>query len=167
LMKHRDVAVILATGGMGLVRAAYSAGKPAYGVGPGNAPAFIERTANVKKAVHDCHYRQDVRQRRALFFREFRRSGRADRRGREAGVRGSGRLLHEQGRTDAVARLLVTPQAPAQSGPRRQGPPFISPGSPGLRCRRRHACSWRRSTGSAASIPYRSRSCARFFLITS
>ena len=53
LMKHRDVAVILATGGMGLVRAAYSAGKPAYGVGPGNAPAFIERTANVKKAVRD------------------------------------------------------------------------------------------------------------------
>src|ERR1700722_1940717 len=53
LMKHRDVAVILATGGMGLVRAAYSAGKPAYGVGPGNAPAFIERTANIKKAVRD------------------------------------------------------------------------------------------------------------------
>src|SRR5215813_4365854 len=53
LMKHREVAVILATGGMGLVRAAYSAGKPAYGVGPGNAPAFIERTANVRKAVHD------------------------------------------------------------------------------------------------------------------
>src|SRR5438045_3965879 len=53
LMKHRDVSVILATGGMGLVRAAYSAGKPAYGVGPGNAPAFIERTANVRKAVHD------------------------------------------------------------------------------------------------------------------
>src|SRR5881296_3699930 len=53
LMKQRDVAVILATGGMGLVRSAYSAGKPAYGVGPGNAPAFIERTANVKKAVRD------------------------------------------------------------------------------------------------------------------
>src|SRR5438477_8676907 len=53
LMKHRDVAVILATGGMGLVRAAYSAGKPAYGVGPGNAPAFIERTADLVKAVRD------------------------------------------------------------------------------------------------------------------
>ena len=53
LMKHRDVAVILATGGMGLVRAAYSAGKPAYGVGPGNAPAFIERSADVPKAVRD------------------------------------------------------------------------------------------------------------------
>lgn len=53
LMKAREVAVILATGGMGLVRAAYSAGKPAYGVGPGNAPAYIERTADLPKAVRD------------------------------------------------------------------------------------------------------------------
>jgi acetaldehyde dehydrogenase (acetylating) len=53
LMKHRDVAVILATGGMGLVRAAYSAGKPAYGVGPGNAPAYVERTADLRKAASD------------------------------------------------------------------------------------------------------------------
>lgn len=53
LMKARETAVILATGGMGLVRAAYSAGKPAYGVGPGNAPAYIERSADVAKAVGD------------------------------------------------------------------------------------------------------------------
>jgi acetaldehyde dehydrogenase (acetylating) len=53
LMHQRDVAVILATGGMGLVRAAYSAGKPAYGVGPGNAPAYIERSADIPKAVAD------------------------------------------------------------------------------------------------------------------
>jgi acetaldehyde dehydrogenase (acetylating) len=53
LMKAKETAVILATGGMGLVRAAYSAGKPAYGVGPGNAPAFIERSADVPKAVRD------------------------------------------------------------------------------------------------------------------
>ena len=53
LMKAREVAVILATGGMGLVRAAYSAGKPAYGVGPGNAPAYIESTADLPKAVRD------------------------------------------------------------------------------------------------------------------
>jgi acetaldehyde dehydrogenase (acetylating) len=53
LMKARETAVILATGGMGLVRAAYSAGKPAYGVGPGNAPAYIERTADLGKAVRD------------------------------------------------------------------------------------------------------------------
>jgi acetaldehyde dehydrogenase (acetylating) len=53
LMKARETAVILATGGMGLVRAAYSAGKPAYGVGPGNAPAYIERSADLAKAVND------------------------------------------------------------------------------------------------------------------
>jgi acetaldehyde dehydrogenase (acetylating) len=53
LMKHKKTAVILATGGPGLVRAAYSSGKPAFGVGPGNVPVFIERTANVEKAVGD------------------------------------------------------------------------------------------------------------------
>ena len=53
LMRRPEVGVILATGGIGLVRAAYSSGKPAYGVGPGNVPAFIERTADVRKAVAD------------------------------------------------------------------------------------------------------------------
>src|SRR5467141_1327722 len=53
LMKHKQTAVILATGGIGLVRAAYSSGKPAFGVGPGNVPVFIERTADVPKAVQD------------------------------------------------------------------------------------------------------------------
>ena len=110
LMKHRDVAVILATGGMGLVRAAYSAGKPAYGVGPGNAPAYIERTADVKRAVRDviigktfdngvlCSSEnsvvvddviaEDTRQ-------EFQRQG--------------GYFLSTS-EMDAVARVLVTPQ---------------------------------------------------------
>lgn len=53
LMKHKRTAVILATGGIGLVRAAYSSGKPAFGVGPGNVPVFIERSAEVPKAVQD------------------------------------------------------------------------------------------------------------------
>ena len=53
LMKHKKTAVILATGGIGLVRAAYSSGKPAFGVGPGNVPVFIERSADVEKAVSD------------------------------------------------------------------------------------------------------------------
>ncbi len=53
LMRRSEVGVILATGGTGLVRAAYGSGKPAYGVGPGNVPAFIERTADVRKAVAD------------------------------------------------------------------------------------------------------------------
>ena len=53
LMRRPEVGVILATGGTGLVRAAYGSGKPAYGVGPGNVPTFIERTADVRKAVAD------------------------------------------------------------------------------------------------------------------
>lgn len=53
LMKHKLTAVILATGGIGLVRAAYSSGKPAFGVGPGNVPVYIDRSANIKKAVAD------------------------------------------------------------------------------------------------------------------
>lgn len=51
LMKHRDIALILATGGSGMVRAAYSSGTPAIGVGPGNGPAYIEKTADVAQAV--------------------------------------------------------------------------------------------------------------------
>ncbi|MBV6521363.1 MAG: Aldehyde-alcohol dehydrogenase [Gemmatimonadaceae bacterium] len=53
LMRHRETAVILATGGSDMVRAVYTSGKPAYGVGPGNVPAIIERTAIVDKAVAD------------------------------------------------------------------------------------------------------------------
>jgi acetaldehyde dehydrogenase (acetylating) len=53
LMKHKQTALILATGGIGLVRAAYSSGKPAFGVGPGNVPVFVERTADVPVAVQN------------------------------------------------------------------------------------------------------------------
>ncbi len=53
LMKNRLTAVILATGGIGLVRAAYSSGKPAFGVGPGNVPVFVERTADIPTAVQN------------------------------------------------------------------------------------------------------------------
>ena len=51
LMKHKDTSLILATGGEAMVKAAYSSGTPAIGVGPGNGPAFIERSADVKMAV--------------------------------------------------------------------------------------------------------------------
>ncbi len=56
LMKHRRTSVILVTGGHAMVRAAYSSGKPAFGVGPGNVPAFIDRSADVPKAVADVVY---------------------------------------------------------------------------------------------------------------
>jgi acetaldehyde dehydrogenase (acetylating) len=110
LMKHRDVAVILATGGMGLVRAAYSAGKPAYGVGPGNAPAFIERTADVRKAVRDvitgktfdngvlCSSENSVVVDEPVAS-EVRRE-----------FESQGGYFLSTGEMDALARMLVTPQ---------------------------------------------------------
>ncbi len=110
LMKHRDVAVILATGGMGLVRAAYSAGKPAYGVGPGNAPCYIERTADLPKAANDicigktfdngvlCSSPNSVVVDESV----------AEESRREFQARGA--YFLNQSETDALARLLVTPQ---------------------------------------------------------
>ena len=53
LMNHPGVATILATGGNAMVKAAYSCGKPALGVGAGNVPAYMEKTCNVRQAVND------------------------------------------------------------------------------------------------------------------
>lgn len=53
LMNHPKISLILATGGSGMVKSAYSSGKPALGVGPGNVPCYIEKSANVHQAVND------------------------------------------------------------------------------------------------------------------
>ncbi len=53
LMNHPGVNVVLATGGPGMVKSAYSTGKPALGVGPGNAPCYVDKTANIKSACND------------------------------------------------------------------------------------------------------------------
>ena len=53
LMNHPDVKLILATGGTGMVKSAYSCGKPALGVGPGNVPCYINKSANLKTTVND------------------------------------------------------------------------------------------------------------------
>jgi acetaldehyde dehydrogenase (acetylating) len=110
LMRHPDVAVILATGGMGLVRAAYSAGKPAYGVGPGNAPSYVERTADLRKAASDimvgktfdngvlCSSPNSVVVDEAVAG-ELRRECEA-----------LGAYFMNAEETDALARALVTPQ---------------------------------------------------------
>src|SRR5260370_13585259 len=50
-MKHHRTGVILSTGGSGIVRAAYSSGKPAFGVGPGNVPVLLDKSADVEEAV--------------------------------------------------------------------------------------------------------------------
>lgn len=53
LMNHDGIATILATGGNAMVKAAYSCGKPALGVGAGNVPAYVEKSANIRQAAHD------------------------------------------------------------------------------------------------------------------
>lgn len=116
LMKHKKTAVILATGGIGLVRAAYSSGKPAFGVGPGNVPVFIERTADVAKAVRDiltstcfdngtiCASEQSVvvdAPVEAEVREQFRQQG--------------GHFLNPA-EADAVAKVLLTPQRTLNAG---------------------------------------------------
>ena len=110
LMRQKGVRVILATGGMGLVRAAYSAGKPAYGVGPGNAPAYIERSADVKKAVADiltgktfdngllCSSENSVVVDEAIAAEV------------KAAFLAQGAYFLSAAEADALARVLVTPQ---------------------------------------------------------
>src|SRR4051812_19344810 len=110
LMKQRETAVILATGGMGLVRAAYSAGKPAYGVGPGNAPCYIEQSADLRKAASDivtgktfdngvlCSSPNSVVVDEAV-AEESRRQFQAH-----------GSYFMNAAEMDALARVLVTPQ---------------------------------------------------------
>lgn len=116
LMKHKQTAVILATGGIGLVRAAYSSGKPAFGVGPGNVPVFVERTADVSKAARDiltgtcfdngtiCASEQSVvvdAPIEAALREQFRLQG--------------GHFL-SAAEADAVAKVLLTPQRTLNSG---------------------------------------------------
>lgn len=110
LMKHEVVSVIIATGGSAMVKAAYSAGKPALGVGPGNVPVFIERTADVRQAVKDilnsksfdngmiCASEQAIIVDRPIH----------DEAVSELGKQGAYFLTAEE--TDKVARLIMTPK---------------------------------------------------------
>src|SRR5687768_15015442 len=116
LMQHKRTAVILATGGIGLVRAAYSSGKPAFGVGPGNVPVFIERSADASKAVSDiltgtcfdngtiCASEQSVVVDAPLeneVREQFRNQG--------------GHFLNEA-EAEAVAKVLLTPERTLNAG---------------------------------------------------
>ena len=66
LMNHPGVATILATGGPGMVQAAYSCGKPALGVGPGNVPCYIEKIGRPAPRLHRPDDVQNLRQRHDL-----------------------------------------------------------------------------------------------------
>jgi len=110
LMRCRDTGVILATGGIGLVRAAYSSGKPAYGVGPGNVPAYIHQSADVPKAARDvmngktfdngtlCSSEQSIVCDEAIKDQVI------------AEVKRNGGYFLSDAESAAVARLVVTPQ---------------------------------------------------------
>ena len=160
LMKARETAVILATGGMGLVRAAYSAGKPAYGVGPGNAPAYIEATADVAEGRQGHRHRQDVRQRAAVLVRELGRLRRRPRGGSKAPVRRQRRPL-SVGRGN---RRAWTPARHARNGcPTRSwsGARLRSSRSrPGSESRLAPVCSSPNCPASAATTLSRLRSSA-------
>ena len=110
LMRSRDTGVILATGGIGLVRAAYSSGRPAYGVGPGNVPVYIHSSADVKKAARDviagktfdygtlCSSEQSIVCDEAIRDQVV------------AEVRANGGYFMSDAEAAAVARVVVTPQ---------------------------------------------------------
>ncbi len=110
LMRCRDTGVILATGGTGLVRAAYSSGKPAYGVGPGNVPAYVEKTADVKKAVRDVmsgktfDYGTLCSSEQSLICDEAIRDQVV------AEVKANGGYFLSEAETAALSKVVVTPQ---------------------------------------------------------
>ena len=161
LMKARETAVILATGGMGLVRAAYSAGKPAYGVGPGNAPAYIESTADVVKAVRDivtgktfdngvlCSSENSVVVRRA------------DRRRSQAAVRRKRRALPVGGRDRRARRGCSSRPSGCPTRNWSAGPRPSSRSRPESPFPPTRACSSPSCRASAATFRCRSRSSAR------
>jgi acetaldehyde dehydrogenase (acetylating) len=126
LMRCRDTGVILATGGIGLVRAAYSSGKPAYGVGPGNVPAYIERTADVPRAVRDViegktfDYGTLCSSEQALVCDEPIKGQVMEE------VRKNGGYFLDEAETAAVSRVVVTPQRLANPEIVGRPAPFIA-----------------------------------------
>ena len=116
LMKHKKTAVILATGGTGLVRAAYSSGKPAFGVGPGNVPVYIESSANIEKAVADvltgtCFDNGTICASEQSVVVDSRIAGQV----REQFKLQGGHFLNSS-EADAVAKVLLTPQRTLNAG---------------------------------------------------
>ncbi len=110
LMKHARTGVILSTGGAAMVKAAYSSGKPAFGVGPGNVPALIDTSADVEEAVARvvtgksfdygtvCSSEQAIVAEAGLRDRIL------------AALRDNGAYLANESQKEALAKLLITPQ---------------------------------------------------------
>ena len=126
LMRCRDIGVILATGGIGLVRAAYSSGKPAYGVGPGNVPAYIEKTADVTKAVRDVINGKTFDNGTLCSSEQSIVCDEAIRDEVVAEVKANGGYFLNEAETAAVAKVVVTPQRLANPEIVGKPAPFIA-----------------------------------------
>ena len=120
LMKHKQTAVILATGGIGLVRAAYSSGKPAFGVGPGNVPVCIERTRRRSESRAGHFDRQVFRQRHDLRVGAGGGLRRANRAGGSRTVQTTGRAFSFRGGSRSTRQSRRHAAAFTESGNRRQ-----------------------------------------------
>ena len=109
IMRHRRTGVILSTGGQGIVRAAYSSGKPALGVGPGNVPILLERTADVKESVRmvvegkSFDYGTVCSSEQTLVFEESLREQVIQE------LKANRALLCDASQQAALAKLLITP----------------------------------------------------------
>ncbi|HTM47768.1 MAG TPA: aldehyde dehydrogenase family protein [Bryobacteraceae bacterium] len=109
LMRHEHTGVILSTGGHGIVKAAYSSGKPAFGVGPGNVPVMLERTADVADAIgkivdgKSFDYGTVCSSEQAVVYEESLREGVV------AALKARRAYFCNAAQTEALGKLLLTP----------------------------------------------------------
>jgi hypothetical protein len=150
VMQSPRVNVILATGGTPMVRAAYSSGNPAIGVGPGNAPAFVDASADLERRRQAHHRVQELRQLDPLHQRKRGGGGGEHRRQAAAGLAKAGAYVAKPEEVDDIRELPVRPRllqhrrAGQERGrDRRQGR--------ASRCQRHQGASWPRSTASAST----------------
>ncbi len=161
LMRHERTGVILATGGSGMIKAAYSSGKPAFGVGPGNVPVLVDTSADLKEAVAKivtgkwfdygtvCSSEQaivaetSIRDRILSLLKEQKA------------------FLANDAQKEALGKLLVTPELHHQSAMRRTGAHQTRAGWPASKCRPTPPSSAAKSAASVSSIRSPWRSCRR------
>ena len=109
LMRHERTGVILSTGGSAIVKAAYSSGKPAFGVGPGNVPVLVDTSADLEDAIAQDRHRQVVRLRHGVFQRAGHRRGSAPARSHARLLKAQKAYIATDAQKDALGKLLITP----------------------------------------------------------
>ena len=166
LMKHRRTAIILSTGGAGIVRAAYSSGKPALGVGPGNVPVLLEASAKSSRRSPRSWKARSFDYGTVCSSEQTLVAEQASRDRVLAALKANHAYLCDAAQTAALAKLLVSADFPHQPRLRRPVAAFDR-GDGRISSAARHRAFWSsKSTASAASIRFRprnSRRCLRLF----